>query len=242
MNKVHVCKSSDIPSNGMKTYDVAGGLKVLIANAGASYYAYQGICPHQEVCLGEGFYDGSVLTCHQHLWQWDITTGEAVGLAEAPLESYEVNVEEGQIFVMRASALKVAELFVGVSDETLERLNKIARREERKSGSTLYDIGDSTDDLYILESGRVEFMIGRDDRTSAAGFVLLRGEVFGWNALLDHQPQRIAKAACLEDSVMLRLNGEQTLQILESDPASGYLVMRKLAGLITRHMKGAAGK
>ena len=79
MNKIHVCKSSDIPSNGMKTYDVAGGLKVLIANAGESYYAYQGICPHQEVCLGEGIYDGSVLTCHQHLWQWDITTGEAVG-------------------------------------------------------------------------------------------------------------------------------------------------------------------
>lgn len=237
MNKVHVCKSSDIPSNGMKTYDVVGGLKVLIANAGESYYAYQGICPHQEVCLGEGIYDGSVLTCHQHLWQWDITTGEAVGLAEAPLESYEVKIEEGEIFVMRSSALKVAELFAGVSDETLERLNKTVRREEIKNGSTLYNIGDPTDDLYILESGRVEFTLGRDDRTSAAGFVLLRGEAFGWAALLDQQPHRIAKAACLEDSVMLRLNGEQALQILESDPVSGYLVMRKLSGLITRHMK-----
>ena len=242
MSKVHVCKTSDIPSDGMKTYDVAGGLKVLIANAGTSYYAYQGICPHQEVCLGEGFYDGSVLTCHQHLWQWDITTGAAVGLAEAPLESYEVKVEEGEIFVIKASALKVAELFAGVSVETLERLHKIARREERKSGSTLYDIGDSTDDLYVLESGRVEFMIGRDERTSAAGFVLVKGEVFGWAALLDHQPQRIAKAVCLEDSAMLRLNGEQILQILESDPASGYLVMRKLSGLITRHMTGRVGK
>ncbi|MCY7370086.1 MAG: cyclic nucleotide-binding domain-containing protein [Polaromonas sp.] len=242
VNKIHICKSSDIPSNGMKSYDVAGGLKVLIANAGASYYAYQGICPHQEVCLDEGFYDGSVLTCHQHLWQWDITTGAAVGLAEAPLESYEVKVEEGEIFVMRASALKVAELFVGVSDETLERLNKIARREEHKSGSTLYDIGDSTDDLYVLESGRVEFMIGRDNRTSAAGFVLVKGEVFGWAALLDHQPQRIAKAACLEDSAMLRLSGEKTLQILESDPVSGYSVMRKLSGLITRLITVPVGK
>ena len=242
MSKVHVCKTSDIPSDGMKTYEVAGGLKVLIANAGDSYYAYQSTCPHQDVCLGEGFYDGSLLTCHQHLWQWDITTGEARGLAEAPLESYEVKVEEGEIFVMRASALKVADLFAGVSDETLERLNKIARREERKSGSILYDIGDPTDDLYILESGRVEFQIGRDERTSAAGFVLVKGEVFGWAALLDHQPQRIAKAVCLEDSAMLRLNGEQILQILESDPASGYLVMRKLSGLITRHMTGRVGK
>ena len=138
--------------------------------------------------------------------------------------------------------MKVADLFVGVSDETLERLNKIARREERKSGSILYDIGDPTDDLYILESGRVEFQIGRDDRKSAAGFVLVKGEVFGWAALLDHQPQRIAKAVCLEDSAMLRLNGEQILQILASDPASGYLVMRKLSGLITRHMTGRVGK
>lgn len=242
MSKVHVCKSSDIPINEMKSYDVQGGLKVLIANAGDNFYAYQGICPHQEVCLSEGFFDGSVLTCHQHLWQWDITTGAAVGLAEAPLESYEVKVEEGEIFVMRASALKVAELFGGVSEETLEQLNKIARREERKSGSTLYEIGDATDDLYILESGRVEFQIGRDDRTSAAGFVLCRGEVFGWAALLDSQPQRIAKAACLEDSVLLRLSGEQTLRILAADPASGFFVMRKLSSLITRHLMGPVGK
>ena len=242
MSKVHVCKTSDIPSDGMNTYEVAGDLKVLIANAGDSYYAYQSTCPHQDVCLGEGFYDGSLLTCHQHLWQWDITTGAAVGLAEAPLESYEVKVEEGEIFVIKASALKVAELFAGVSVETLERLHKIARREERKSGSTLYDIGDSTDDLYVLESGRVEFMIGRDERTSAAGFVLVKGEVFGWAALLDHYPKRIAKAACLEDSAMLRLDGKQILQVLESDPASGYLVMRKLSGLITRHMTVTVGK
>jgi toluene monooxygenase system ferredoxin subunit len=226
----------------MKTYDVAGGLKVLIANAGENYYAYQSTCPHQDVCLGEGFYDGSLLTCHQHLWQWDITTGEARGLAEAPLESYEVKLIDGEIFVLRASALKVSDLFAGVSDETLEELNKIARREEHKSGSIMYSIGDSTDDLYVLETGRVEFQIGRDDRTSAAGFVLVKGEAFGWAALLDHQPQRIAKAVCLEDSAMLRLNGKQTLQVLASDPASGYLVMRKLSNLITRHMTGPVGK
>jgi toluene monooxygenase system ferredoxin subunit len=226
----------------MRGYDIEGGLKVLIANAGDCYYAYQGICPHQEVCLDEGFYDGAVLTCHQHLWQWDISTGEAVGLAEAPLERYEVKVEGGEIFVLQSSALKVSELFAGISDGTLDRLNQIARREERESGSTLYNIGDPIDDLYILESGRVEFLIGRDDRTSAAGFMLRKGEVFGWAALVEHQPRRIAKAACLERSALLRLNGEETLKILESDPVSGYLVMRKLSSLITRHLTSSGGK
>ncbi len=176
MSKIRVCNTAEIPSNGMKDYDIEGGLKVLIANAGDSYYAYQGICPHQEVCLAEGYYDGAVLTCHQHLWQWDITTGKEIGLAEAPLEKYEVQVEDGEIFVVQSSALKVAQLFMDVSDATLQKLDQLARREKYESGSTLYNIGDPTDDLYILESGRVEFLIGRDG-TSPAGFVLRKGEV-----------------------------------------------------------------
>lgn len=242
MSKIHVCKASDIPADGMKSFDVSGGLKILIANAGPNFYAYQGICPHQEVCLGEGFFDGAVLTCHQHLWQWDITSGAAVGLAEAPLESYPLDIVEGEIYIMQASALKVAELFSGVSDATLERLNGIARREERQSGSILYEVGDATDDLYILDSGRVDFQIGRDERTSAAGFVLHKGEIFGWAALLDHQPQRIARAVCLEDSTLLRLSGAQTREILESDPAAGYTVMRKLSSLIMRQLTATTGK
>ena len=242
MSKIHVCKAGDIPADGMKTFDIAGGRKILIANAGANFYAYQGICPHQEVCLGEGFFDGAVLTCHQHLWQWDILTGAAVGLAEAPLESYEIDVVEGEIFVVQASALKAAELFAGIPDATHDRLSDMARRDERPSGSILYEIGDATDDLYILESGRVDFQIGRDERTSAAGFVLHKGEVFGWAALLEHQPQRIARAVCLEDSVLIRLSGVQTLQILEADPAAGYAVMRRLASLITRQLTTPTGK
>jgi len=225
----------------MKEYDTEGGLKVLIANAGDTYYAYQGLCPHQEVCLAEGYYDGAVLTCHQHLWQWDITTGKEVGtLAEVPLEKYEVQVEDGEIFVVQSSALKAAQLFMDVSDDTLQRLDLLARREKYGSGGVLYNIGDPTDDLYILESGRVEFLIGRDG-TSPAGFVLRKGEVFGWAALLENQERRIAKATSLEDSVLLRLNGEATLKALESDPVSGYLVMRKLSTLITRHL-GSQGK
>jgi toluene monooxygenase system ferredoxin subunit len=242
MSKIRVCKPSDIPANGMKTYDVEGGLKVLIANAGDCFYAYQGICPHQEVCLDEGFYDGSVLTCHQHLWQWDIKTGDPIGLAEAPLEAYEVKLEDGELYVMQSGALNAAELFSTVPEETRGKLEKLARREECESGACLYKVGDPTADIYILESGRVEFLIGRDDRTSAAGFMLRKGEVFGWAALLDNQPHRIAQATCLEQSTVLRLNGKEVLSVLETAPDAGYLVMRQLSSLITRHLTYAGDK
>jgi toluene monooxygenase system ferredoxin subunit len=242
MKRTRICSASEIPPNGMKSYDTAIGVKVLVVNTGDTFYAYQGQCPHQDVCLDEGFFDGSTLTCHQHLWQWDITTGEAVGLAEAPLERYDLQHEDGEIFVVQSSALKVSELFKGVSDAAIARLDSLARREEHASQSTLYEMGDPADDLYILESGRVEFVIGREDRTSMAGFMLRKGEVFGWAALLEDHPRRIAKAECLEPSTLLRLNGEEVLKVLAEEPMSGYLVMKQLSTLITKHLRPSGGK
>ena len=242
MKRIHICKASDIPSNGMKSYDTLIGVKVLIANAGDAYYGYQGVCPHQDVCLDEGFFDGATLTCHQHLWQWDITTGEPVGLAEAPLERYQIEQLDGEIFVLQSSALKVSELFKGISDTALERLDALARREVYDSLATLYGVGDPVDDLYILESGRVEFVIGRGDRTSLAGFMLRKGEVFGWAALLPDHPKRIAKAVCMEKSTLLRLSGDEVLKVLADEPASGFLVMRQLSSLITKHLRSQGEK
>jgi len=230
----HICSLSDIPINGMMDFTVDNGQKVLVANFGERYFAYSGSCPHQGTCLSEGFYDGAVLTCQKHLWQWDITTGKAIGLAEAPLEKYKLEIKNEEIFVEQSGTLRIAQLFSDVTDTTKDRLEQLTRREEYESGSVLYDIGDATDDLYILESGRVEFQIGRDDRTNAAGFILKRGEVFGWAALLEKQPLRIAKAVCVEKSTLLRLNGEDAVNVLASDPESGYLVMRQLNTLITK--------
>ena len=239
---IHICHIRDIPANGMKDFDVEGGAKILVANFSERYFAYNGNCPHQGTCLSEGFFDGAVLTCRKHLWQWDITTGKPVGLAEAPLEGYQVEIDDGEIFVRPDNALKMAELFSDITPTTRDKLELLTRREEYRSGSILYDLGDLTDDLYILESGRVEFELGRDDRTSAAGFILRKGEVFGWAALLENQPIRIAKAVCVEDSTLLRLNGEEAVEVLADDPASGYLVMRQLATLITKHFTSSGEK
>jgi len=81
-----VCRVADVPENTLKECEAEGGRKLVVANAGGEFVAFQAMCPHQDVPLCEGLYDGSTLICHQHLWQWDITTGEAVGQAEAPLE------------------------------------------------------------------------------------------------------------------------------------------------------------
>jgi toluene monooxygenase system ferredoxin subunit len=217
-------------------------MKVLVANSGSEYFAVQATCPHQEVALCEGMYDGKVLTCHQHLWQWDIRTGAAMGIAEAPLERYDVTVDGDAVYVHAQGALNVGELFNGIAGGTLEALAKLARREEFAAGSELYKPGDAAEDFFVLESGRIEFKIGRGERSDPAGFMLNRGEVFGWAALLESQPHRIAGARALEDSVVLRLNGKQAVKLLEADAASGLVVMRRLAALVARFLAAAGAK
>jgi toluene monooxygenase system ferredoxin subunit len=237
-----ICRTGDVPANGLKECEVEGGLKLLVANSGSEYFAVQAICPHQEVALCEGMYDGSVLTCHQHLWQWDIRTGAPIGIAEAPLERYDVTVEGDAIYVDSQSALGAAELFRGIAGGTQEALAKLAKREELADGAVIYRRGDPAEDFFVLESGRVEFQIGRDERTDPAGFVLQKGEVFGWAALLDGHPQRIASARALEKAVVLRVNGKAAIKLLESDPASGFLVVRQLASVIARFFVGGGAR
>jgi toluene monooxygenase system ferredoxin subunit len=231
-----ICRTSEVPANGLKECEGEGGVKLLVANSGGEYFAVQAVCPHQDVALCEGLYDGAVLTCHQHLWQWDIRTGAPRGIAEVALERYDVTVEGDAIYVGSQGALNVGELFNGIGGSTLEALTALAKREEFAEGSVLYKPGDPAEDFFVLESGRVEFRIGRDERVNQAGFMLKKGEVFGWAALLDNQPQRIASARVLEKSALLRIDGRAALRVLESDRSAGFVVMRRLAALIARYL------
>lgn len=243
MTRLLVCNAADVPHNGLKECAVEGGLKLVVANAEGEFFGYQAMCPHQDVPLCEALFDGSTLTCHMHLWQWDIRTGAPLGIAEAPLQRYPL-AREGDALYMggEAGALDVGELFNGIGEGSLEALAKLAKREELSEGSVLYRPGDPADDFFVLDSGRVEFEIGRGERVNPAGFMLKKGEVFGWAALLENHPQRIASARALEKSVLLRINGKQALKVLESDPASGHVVMRRLAGLIARFLAAAGAR
>ena len=165
-----------------------------------------------------------------------------MGLAELPLEVYKATIQDGAVYIEEPGGVDLGELFSGIAEATSSRLSALARAEEFGTGGRLYSIGDPADDFFVLQSGRIEFVIGRDERTSPAGFAVRKGEVCGWAALLEGHPRRIARATCLEPSSVLRINGRETLRVLESDPAAGYTVMRRLASLIARYLAPSGAK
>ena len=243
MAKRMVCRVADVPENTLKECDVEGGLKLVVANAGGEFFGFQSQCPHQDVPLCEGLFDGSTLTCHMHLWQWDVRTGAPLGSAEAPLQRYPLAREGDALYLGgEPTALDVGELFNGLAGATLEKLIALAKKETHPAGAVLYRPGDPAEDFFVLDSGRVEFLIGRGDRAAPGGFMLKKGEVFGWAALLEGYPARIASARCLEESSLLRINGKSALRVLEGDPAAGFTVMRRLAALIARYLASSGAK
>ena len=244
MGKRLVCRVQDIAERELRECQTEDGLKLVVANAGGGeFFGFQANCPHQEVPLCEGVFDGSTLTCHMHLWQWDVRSGAPLGIAEAPLQRYPVALEGDSLYVGGDdSALGAGELFNGLEQSILEKLAALASRENYQAGAMLYRPGDPAEDFFVLESGRVEFLIGRGDHTAPGGFMLKKGEVFGWAALLDGYPARIASARCLEAAALLRINGRAALAVLEKDPRAGLVVMRRLAGLIARYLASSGAR
>ena len=52
------------------------GRVLAVFNVEGTYYALDGICPHQGGPLGKGQLNGCVVTCPWHGWQFNVATGQ----------------------------------------------------------------------------------------------------------------------------------------------------------------------
>jgi CRP-like cAMP-binding protein len=130
--------------------------------------------------------------------------------------------------------LRATEILRGISSATLQRIADVAKPQSIDEGETLYSVGDPARSAYVVAAGRVRFILGGDGRPAAQGSVVLAGDILGWAALLGNQPRRIATVVALEDCRLLDIDGEALLRILDQDPRAGYLVMQRLAKMITQ--------
>lgn len=124
--------------------------------------------------------------------------------------------------------------FQVVSDTMLRKIAALGWQVSFAKDAVLYDAGDKADDIYIIVSGKIEHALEPGVNARRPVQVLGAGDVFGWAALLAQYPARLAKAVCTEPAEVIRINGEDLLRLLASDPDTGDVVMSRFATMITR--------
>lgn len=94
-----VCGLDDVWEGEMQSFEVDGHEVLVVCVEGGEIRAYQGTCPHQEIALVEGKFDGRTLICRAHSWVFDGKTGVGINPGGCKLAAYPVKIEGEDVYV-----------------------------------------------------------------------------------------------------------------------------------------------
>jgi Ferredoxin subunits of nitrite reductase and ring-hydroxylating dioxygenases len=101
IEKVFLCKVSELAENQVKKIDNAEFGDIAVYNLGGQYYATADLCTHATASLAEGDIEDDLITCPVHWGQFHIPTGKAQGFpCEIDLRTYSVEIEGDEIFAL----------------------------------------------------------------------------------------------------------------------------------------------
>jgi len=94
-----VCSLNQLKKDEVFQFDYKDA-KILLANLNGKIYATGRICTHAEADLSTGILTEEGITCPLHLSTFNLQTGVPQNLpAELPLKTYNVKIEQNEIYV-----------------------------------------------------------------------------------------------------------------------------------------------
>jgi nitrite reductase (NADH) small subunit len=97
-NWIRVAAVEECPA-GSAVERVAGDRVIALFNVAGTFYALDGVCPHQGGPLGDGALCGAIVTCPWHGWQFDVRTGQNQLSPRIKQQSFAARVEAADIWV-----------------------------------------------------------------------------------------------------------------------------------------------
>lgn len=95
---LEVTSLAEVPQGRLLAMKIEGKSLVL-TRIGSEVVCYHNGCSHLGVPLDGGDVENNVLTCPYHHFQYHLATGDCLTSPQTPLESYPVEVRDGQVFV-----------------------------------------------------------------------------------------------------------------------------------------------
>lgn len=95
---IKVAEVADLKPGECKTV-VADGHELALYNVDGKFHATDNACPHQGGPLGEGFTDGTIVTCPWHGWRFDVCTGKSPVIPSVHIGTFKCVVEGNDVKV-----------------------------------------------------------------------------------------------------------------------------------------------
>jgi CRP/FNR family transcriptional regulator, cyclic AMP receptor protein len=125
--------------------------------------------------------------------------------------------------------LNTTDLFAALPDDALAGLENQAEVRHYSRNQVLFRQGDGSDELFVIERGRIAIAQHSSDGRESVVAVLEAGGLFGELPLFDEAP-RSTDARALIDSAVVVLGYEPVRAVLRAQPGLLWMIVRLLAG------------
>ena len=142
--------------------------------------------------------------------------------------------------MVSADTLAGIPFFSDLTPEEREFVAPIAQEATGKSGELFFEEGAHSHHLRILKKGFVSLRLKQEDGHDVQMMALnTPGDLFGISALLGDKGVHPYSAVCLEDTEIVMIDAKEMFNRMESDPAHGYHLLRKLVSIVGERLAGA---
>jgi toluene monooxygenase system ferredoxin subunit len=94
-----LCPLDELWEGEMEARELEGQEVLLVWPTDGELIAYQPLCPHQEVALIDGKFDGKTLICRAHNWVFDACTGKGINPGDCELTKFPLRIEGDKVLV-----------------------------------------------------------------------------------------------------------------------------------------------
>lgn len=142
--------------------------------------------------------------------------------------------------MINTQTLSQFSLFNGLPESLLTEIGNISREVSAKKGEIVFREGESADKLHFLLNGSVALRVKLTSRPESVtvSFVSTPFQSFGWSGIVSPF-HYTSSAECDEDSTLLIIPADPFMKLLEANPESGFLVMRRVTEIIADRLRNS---
>ena len=93
------CEENELKEGKYEVAAVNRTLVLIVWPTGGQPRAFQGMCPHANEPLADAHFDGKVLGCRHHDWEFDGVSGVCTKGKPCSLAEYPLKIENGEVLI-----------------------------------------------------------------------------------------------------------------------------------------------